>query len=569
MTFNVLGIGYGGHDTAACILKDDKLIAAISQERLDLQKHSRAFPIDAINACLKAANLTINDINEIAFPSEISYFLTETYFKPAINNYDRIGFLINDIDRIKTFYEMKKTIRDRTGFKGPINMFLHHLCHVASAYYPSGFSESLLVSYDGMGEIGTGMIASGKNGDITILNDKNNYPNSLGLIYSAITFFLGWKHHCDEGIIMGLAPYGNPYELIEGKNQTYIEVFEEIIIEENDYEFSINKDWIAYHIKRDVWVSNKFISMFGEKRSYKDELTDHHKNIAAALQLRLETVVLNQLKRARKEFKFNKLCIAGGVGLNCSLNGKIESSGIFDEIFVQPASGDDGVTFGACLLAYKNHKGTLKPKKMHDFYKGPEASINIIEKAVLNSNITFEKPIDIYKATAEQLEKGKIVAWFQGGSEFGPRALGNRSILSKPFPASMKDHINERVKFREYFRPFAPAVLRENAEEYFTIKQESPHMLIACQVQKDKYNVIPAVVHVDGSCRVQTVGPENNKRFYKLLNSFKELTSIPVLLNTSFNVKGQPIVNTPEQAIETFNSTNIDCIVIGDFIAVK
>lgn len=565
----VLGIQFGGHDTAASLMIDGKIIAASSQERYDHKKHSRDFPIDAINDCLKTAGITINDLDEIAFANDTIYHIKEFYLKKALEDDQRIGFLINDIQKIRNFYEMEDIIRKETDFEGKIGFYKHHLTHLASAYYPSGFDKAIILSLDGIGEMETGMYALGENGDIKIIHDDTKYPDSLGLLYSAITFYLGWKHHCDEGIIMGLASYGNPHDKIPNSDRTYYEVFSEIIQENGKYGYVINRDWIAYHNERNKWVSDKFYDLFGPKRHWEDELTKHHQNIAAALQLRLETVVLSHLKTLRKEYCIDKLCIAGGVGLNCSMNGVIEKSGIFDEIFVQPASGDDGTSLGACYLATKASGYYLKPKKDHNFYLGSVFSDEDIEKAVKASGVKFEKPDNLYEATAKILEEGQIIAWYQSRAEFGPRALGNRSIITKPFPSSMRDYINAKVKFREYFRPFAPAVLKEHCSDYFDISQESPHMLIACNVQPDKKDVIPAVVHVDDTCRVQTVGEENNFRFRKLLEAFYDKTGVPVLLNTSFNVKGQPIVNTPEEAIKCFQSTAIESLVVGDYILSK
>ena len=565
----ILGIQFGGHDTAASLMIDGKIIAASSQERYDHNKHSRDFPIDAINDCLKTGNIEMNDLDEIAFANDTIYHINEFYLKKALKDEERIKFLINDIDKIKLFYEMEDTIREHTGFNGKINFYKHHLSHLASAYYPSGYNKAIILSLDGIGEIETGMYALGDNGDIKIIHDETKYPDSLGLLYSAITFYLGWLHHCDEGIIMGLASYGNPHESIPGSEKTYYEVFSEIIQEKGKYGYTINRDWIVYHKERNKWVSDRFYKLFGPKRNYEDDLTKHHQNIAAALQLRLETVVLNHLKKLRQEFNVNKLCIAGGVGLNCSMNGVIEKSGIFEEIFVQPASGDDGTSLGACYLATKASGINIKPEKYHNFYLGSAFSDEDIERAVIASGAKFQKPKDLYKATAKILAEGQIIAWFQGRPEFGPRALGNRSILTKPFPESMRDYINAKVKFREYFRPFAPAVLKEHCSEYFDISQESPHMLIACNVQPDKKEVIPAVVHTDDTCRVQTVGEDNNYRFRKLLEAFYKETNVPVLLNTSFNVKGQPIVNTPEEAIKCFQSTAIESLVVGDYILSK
>jgi carbamoyltransferase len=566
----ILGVAYGGHDTSAALLIDGKLVAACEQERFDLVKHSRAFPTEAIDECMNISDVSWKDIDEISVGFDHIDMIRKVYLQPALEDTDRLDFLIKDIERIKTLHRMEAIIREETGFDGPVNLFRHHKSHLASAYYPSGFEDALLLSYDGMGEIETGMIGRGIGGKIEILDDNVWYPHSLGLFYSAITYFLGWKHHSDEGIIMGLAPFGDYDARIPDDGRTYLEVFEEIIEVTGSYSYEINLDWIAYHQMRDTWVSEQFKTTFGEKRESDDPILSHHKNIAAALQKRLEDVVLGQLSIARDEFGLSKLCFSGGVGLNCSLNGKIAASGLFDEIFVQPASGDAGVSIGSALLAEADRPGsTLKPEKNHNYYLGSRPSQDDLKSAVENSGHSYEIPDDLSATTAEYLSEGLIVGWFQDQAEFGPRALGNRSILCRPYPEEQRDHINSRVKFREEFRPFAPAVLAEHAADYFQINQESPHMLIACQVQPSKRDVIPAVVHIDGTCRVQTVKKADNPRFYELLTAFNEKTNCPVLLNTSFNVKGQPIINNPKQAIDCFMSTEIDVLVVGDYLLRK
>ena len=561
----ILGLNHGGHDTAAALMIDGELISACEEERFSLEKHSTQFPNLAIQECLRSAGIKIEEVSRITNGFDSIHFIREVYLAKAMEDEGRIGFLINDIDYIKYHYNILDTIRKETQFHGEIKQFRHHLCHLASTYYPSGFTDALLVSYDGIGEIETGMLAKGIGGNIEVVHNSTRYPESLGLLYSALTFYLGWRHHCDEGIIMGLAPYGDSSTEIPGSDKTYAEIFKDIIIETGDFDYRINQDWIAYYEKRDTWVSPRFYDTFGPKRAYEDPVTQHHKNIAAALQDRLEEVVLKQLTLARKKFGLSRLCLAGGVALNCSMNGSIETSGIFDEIFVHPASSDQGVALGACYLAHKESNPKLTPTKNHDFYKGSRFSREEILQTLNKKDLPFEEPADLYQETAKQLAAGRIVGWHQRGAEFGPRALGNRSILCKPYPAEMKDHLNAQVKFREPFRPFAPSVLAEKCSEYFLIKQESPHMLIACQVHPDKREKIPAVVHVDGSCRVQTVKAGNNARFRKLLEAFYSATGCPVLLNTSFNVKGQPIVNTPEQAIDCFLNTKIDFLVVGDF----
>ncbi len=566
----VLGIKYGGHDSSAALLVNGKLVAACAQERYTRDKHSKLFPKEAINDCLKAAGIKINQIQELAFVNDLKMMIRELYLKTALKNDDRLKFLLNDIYRIKEWQNMDKIIRSKLGYKGPIRYYRHHLCHVASSYFPSGFKNALCLSIDGVGEFETGIIASGKSGKIKILNNDNVYPNSLGLLYSAITHYLGWKHHCDEGIIMGLAPFGDSRsKIIRKKNISYLSIFKKILQEKENFNYKVNLDYIDYFSARDKWVTDKFIKIFGPKRNWNQPLTQHHKNIAAALQDQLENVVLNQLKKARKIFKFDKLCLAGGVALNCSLNGKISKSKIFKEIFIQPASGDDGTAYGAALLAYSKNKKNYVPKKMHNFYKGSNFSNGQIKNQLLKSKVKFTKPKNLYKEVSKYLKNGKIIGWFQGGAEFGPRALGNRSILCRPYPNSMKDHLNKRVKFREEFRPFAPSVLNEFRDEFFHISQDSPHMLMACRAKKNKIKSIPATVHIDGTCRVQTVKKDINLKFYNLIKNFYEESGVPVLLNTSFNIKGQPIVNTPKQAVETFKSTKIDVLAIGDYLLTK
>ncbi len=566
----ILGIKYGGHDTSAALMIDGKLVAACAQERYTKDKHSRRFPLEAINDCLKIGKINLIDIDEIAYVNDIKTFLKEIYLKPAIKNFSRLKFLIKDFRKFLRLLNTEKIVRRELKYKGKIKFYRHHLCHIASAYYPSGFEKALCLSLDGMAENETGMIAEANSGKINILNAKNLYPDSLGLFYSAITDFLGWKHHCDEGIIMGLAPYGNPHEIISNTNKSYKEVFDEILIEKNEFEFKINLDFIDYYTTRNKWVTEKFKKIFGEKRKYSDPLTDHHKNIAAALQLKLENLVINKLKAAKEKYGYKKLCLSGGVALNCSMNGKIEQSRIFDEIYVQPASADDGCAIGACYLAnFRNNKKKFFSKSNYNSYLGSRYSDDEIEIELKNLKLDYSKSLNIFRETAEELSKGKIIGWFQGAAEFGPRALGNRSILCKPYPAEMKDYLNNQVKFRESFRPFAPAILSEYQRDFFEINQDSFHMLIASKVKEDKKGTIPAVVHVDRSARVQTVNENSNKKFYNLLKEFNNLTNIPVLLNTSFNVKGQPIVNNPRDAIETFKKTKIDVLSIGNFLLKK
>ena len=554
----ILGVNWGGHDTSAALMVDGVIVSACEEERYIGEKHTREFPVNAINDCLKIANVGLVEVDVVSFA-----------YKPKLllNHSGPIRKMRRDLP---TEQEFKDTLGAKTGYYGKVEFHPHHMAHIASAYYPSGFQESLLMSNDGVGERMCSMFAAGNHGSIKVLHDGNPWPNSLGLVYSSITFFLGWKPMYDEGIVMGLAPLGNSSEkiIVDGKETTYLDVFREIIKTGKGLDIKVDTDWISFHEVRSKFVSDRFIEVFGNKRDWSDPIEQRHMNIAAALQDRLEEVVLEQLRTARTTYGYKKLCIAGGVGLTCSLNGKILKNKIFDEIFVQPGSGDNGLSIGACYLSRKKQLGTLIPKKFHNFYLGHRDTDEEIEKFLLKNNISFTKLNGDYTKVCEFLEDSKIVGWSQDGAEFGPRALGNRSILARPAPKDIKDHVNARVKFREPFRPFAPAVLEEKASEWFNIEQESPHMLMAVEARDDKSDEIAAVIHVDNSARVQTVNNLNPK-FKKLIEQFEERTGYPILLNTSFNVKGQPIVNDVKDAYNCFINTNIDVLVVGDYMIEK
>lgn len=554
----ILGINWGGHDTSAAIMVDGQLIAACEEERYIGEKHTRRFPINAINDCLQITDVTMSDVSIVSFA-----------YKPKLllNHSGPIRSMRRDLPTEEEFIE---ELRSQTGYNGEVEFHPHHLAHIASAYYPSGFKNSLLMSNDGVGERVCSMFALGTSGDIKIVHTGNPWPNSLGLVYSSITYYLGWKPSYDEGIVMGLAPLGNSSEklTVDDKEITYLELFRDIIKLDNDFDVKINTDWIAFHEVRSKFVSDRFTELFGPKRNWEDEITETHKNIAAGLQDRLEEIVIEMLKTAREKYNFEKLCIAGGVGLNCSLNGRILEEGIFEEIFVQPGSGDNGLSIGACYLSRKKELGTLLPKKFHDFYLGHRDTDEEILAFLEKTGATFEKLDGDYLKVCKLLHESNIIGWCQGAAEFGPRALGNRSILAKPAPKDIKDHVNARVKFRESFRPFAPAVLEEKASEWFDIEQQSPHMLMAVQAKREKSKEIEAVIHVDNSARVQTVG-DLNPQFKRLIEQFEGISGYPILLNTSFNVKGQPIVNDVADAYKCYMNTNLDALVVGDYLLVK
>ena len=566
---NILGLNLG-HDSSCTLIKKGKIIAACEEERYIKIKHTRSFPINAIKDCLRKGKIKIKDIDIISVGFLPKKYVREFYFNQIIDDKDKIDLIKDGFTRIKDNLNLESTIRKKLNYKKKIEFNSHHHSHLASAFYPSGFSKSLLLSLDGIGEFETGLVGIGKNNKIKIVFGENKFPNSLGLIYAAVTFFLGWKSFYDEGIVMGLAPLGNYKKKVPRTNKSYFEVFREIIKQKNYLNYEIDKSWITYHIQRDTWLSKKFFKVFGKKRSPNGKINDNHKNIAAALQKRIEEIIILQLKILKKKYNIENLCISGGVGLNCSLNGVIHNKKIFKKIFIKPASGDSGISYGSALVSYFKRR-KINNFKRKNFYLGSEFTNNQIRKELNKhkSKLKFNFSKDISKVSANIISKKKILGWFQGAAEFGPRALGNRSIICQPFPIKMKDHLNKNVKFRESFRPFAPAVLDYKAKEYFHINQESEHMLIAVKVKKNKKKLIPAVVHVDNSSRAQTVSKKSNRKFYDLINNFYKISKIPIVVNTSFNIKGQPIVNDPHDAIICFLKYNIDYLAIGDYIVEK
>ena len=548
---------------------DGELVAACEQERYTRDKHSKRFPSDAIADCLKIGGLKVTDLDEIAFGGNPVNLIRKTYLEPAIKDFARIGMLLAESEKVERAYRAEHEIRDFLKWAGPIRFFDHHRCHLASTFYPSGFEDAALISIDALGDNKSMKIGFGDQNGIKIKRQDYDYPNSLGQVYAAITCFLGWKNVHHEGIIMALASFGESSALIPNSDSTYIEIFRDIIRYDGAFDFEINQEWVDYYHQRDKWVSNKFVRMFGQRRSSEAEITRHHRNLAAALQDRLQEVVLGIVGAMANEFGSERLCLSGGVALNCALNGKIEASGLFNRIYVQPASGDAGLAIGACYLLDRRYSSEARAKKVSHYYLGSKFGSGQIETALRAKGIQYSEPEDLIGLVASYLAKGKVVGWFQGQAEFGPRALGNRSILTRPFPIEIRDQLNSKVKHRETFRPFAPAILEEKVSDYFDIGQESPHMLIATKVKKDKLDQIPACVHVDGTARVQTVSMKTNQRFYKLIEAFCMITGCPVLLNTSFNIKGEPVVNSPEHAIDCFSGTEIDVLAIGNFLVLK
>ncbi len=557
----ILGIDCFYHDAAAALIKDGKLIAACEEERFSRKKHDTNFPEKAIDFCLKYAHIDADQIDYIGF-----------YEKPLIK-FERLldSFLATFPYSYNVFVKampswltqklhMRSLIRKKTGYKGKVLFINHHLSHAGSAFLVSPFQNAAILTADAAGEWGTTTLGFGKDCDITILKEIN-FPHSLGLFYSTITAFLGFQVNNDEYKVMGLAPYGKP---------TFYKKFKKLIKILPDGSYRLNLDYFAYHYKMQMY-SGKFIKEFGRPRVPGSKIEQKHKDMAYSAQMLLEEALIGAANYLYEQTHSRALCIAGGVGLNCVANGKILKQTPFRDIFIQPAAGDAGGAIGAAFFIYNSLLKNKRTFIMEDVYLGPAYSTEKVREFLNSNNIQFQELEykDLIIKTAKFIAEDKIIGWFQGRMEFGPRALGNRSILANPQNPEMKDIINKKIKFREDFRPFAPAVIFEKSDEYFNLNYESQFMLLVGEVKEEKRNIIPGVVHVDETARIQTVRREQNPLFYDLIKEFYKLTNVPILINTSFNIKGEPIVCSPREAYSCFMRSGIDYLVLDKFLISK
>jgi carbamoyltransferase len=550
-----------GFDSAAALVTDDDVAAAVAEERFTGEKSTGAFPRNAIQYCLEAAGLEPADIDHVAHGFA---------YRPMPFHQD--GSL--EQRRYNEVYAPEVTAaRAEDIFPGWGSRFVsvpHHMAHAASAFYLSGFEDALIVVADGMGEIESLTVAVGKGDAIRVLR-RYSIRQSLGILYSVFTLYLGFEMMMDEYKVMGLAPYGDPYRYRSEMRQ---------VIELGD-EGSYQIPLLAHNTPAE-WETHRGAlralgNLFGERREPGGPVDDRHRDVAAAIQAGLEAVVFHVLEHFHQATGARRLCLAGGVALNCTVNGLIADRGMFDDMFVQPAAADDGSALGAALHVHGKFGRRERRERMAMPYWGPDLTEAAIETALAaRRDVTAQRYDDIEELTelaARRLAAGEVVAWAQGRLEFGPRALGNRSILGDPRDAKMRDHINELIKQREEFRPFAPAVVSESANKYFEIAEGKeryyPHMLFVAQTRPEYRDQLGAVTHVDGSARLQTVDKEKNPRFWALLKQFEKLTGLPVLLNTSFNLKGQPIVKDPARALETFVVSNLDALIIGDYLVTQ
>ncbi len=593
----ILGISALYHDSAAALVCDGVIVAAVQEERFTRIKHDAGFPLHAINYCLDAGKVKLKEIDYIVFyekPFVKFERLLETYLAFAPKGFKSFATAIplwikEKLFQKKLLLDQLKTLDPNSNFTKRILFAEHHQSHAASAYYPSPFSEAIVLTMDGVGEWATTSVAIGRGNELEIVKEIH-FPHSLGLLYSAFTYYTGFKVNSGEYKLMGLAPYGKPIY----KNL----ILEKLLDLKADGSFRLNMDYFDFCTGFTMTNTN-FNNLFGgQPRQEHEPITQKHMDLAASVQAVLEEAVLKLAASLRAEYNITNLCLAGGVALNCVANGKIMHAKIFENIWIQPAAGDAGGALGAALAAYYDHlklPRTVADRKdldsMQGSYLGPEYSDLEVEQRLQAVGAKFEKfsRIEMLGVTAQHLANNMVVGWVQGRMEFGPRALGARSILGNPCSAQMQKNLNLKIKFRESFRPFAPAVLAEDVQSWFNLDTVSPYMLLvtdvaaATKVVQDAHNedlfgidllnvarsTIPAVTHVDYSARVQTVHAKTNPLFYDLIQNFKNITGCPVLINTSFNIRGEPIVCTPEDAFRCFMGTEMDVLVVGNCIMKK
>ena len=586
----ILGISAFYHDSAATILVNGKIIAAAQEERFTRKKHDSSYPFNAIEFVLSFAKIKLNEVDRIIFfekPFLKFERLLETYVAFAPKGFKSFSkampiWLKEKLFQKKVlFNELKKHDKEFND-ENKIYFSDHHLSHAASAFFPSPFEKAIVLTADGVGEWATTTVAIGEGNKLEIKKEIH-FPHSLGLLYSAFTYYTGFKVNSGEYKLMGLAPYGNPIYQDKIKNN--------LIDIKEDGTFRLDQDYFNYATGLTM-TNNKFHKLFGqEPRNAKTEqLTQFHMDIASSIQKVTEDIMIRLAKSLKREYKISNLCLAGGVALNCVANGKILKERIFDKIWVQPAAGDAGGSLGAALALWYiegNNRRNINPNDdMQGSYLGPEYSQNEIELELKKIGAKFKilNETDLFEITATDISQGEAVGWFQGRMEFGPRALGARSILGDPRSSKMQKMLNLKVKYRESFRPFAPSILSEDLTNWFEINTDSPYMLMVANIRKDKIikmteeqkklfgidklnikrSEIPAVTHVDYSARIQTVHENTNEKYFKLIKKFKEKTKCPIVINTSFNVRGEPMVNTPTDAFNCFMGTDLDKLVIGN-----
>ena len=587
---SILGISAFYHDSAAALIINGKVVAAAQEERFTRMKHDSSYPFNAVEFVLKYSNLKLSQVDHIVFyekPFLKFERLLETYVAFAPRGFKSFCksmpiWLKDKLFQKKILLDELKKHDENFSDEKKLYFSEHHLSHAASAFYPSPFEEAIVLTADGVGEWATTTVAIGKGNKLKILKEIH-FPHSLGLLYSAFTYYIGFKVNSGEYKLMGLAPYGQPrYKSL---------ILDKLLDIKDDGTFMLNQEYFNYSTGLTM-TNTKFDNLFGQKPrdSRNEQITQFHMDIASSIQSVTEDIMIKLTRSLKNEYNISNLCLAGGVALNCVANGKIKNENIFKDLWIQPAAGDAGGALGAALALWHIEQNQIRKINLKDemkgSYLGPEYLQSEIESQLneLGAKYKVLKEEEVIKNTVNDLIKGKAVGWFQGRMEFGPRALGARSILADARSSSMQKKLNLKVKYRESFRPFAPSVLREDVSEWFHLNSDSPYMLLVSNVEEKKciemdsnqkklfginrLNVkrseIPAVTHVDYSARIQTVHQETNPKYYNLLLHFKKGTGCPVIVNTSFNVRGEPIVNTPEDAFNCFMGTELDALAIGN-----
>lgn len=557
----ILGLNYVGHDASASLVKNGEAIASVMEERFSRIKHDRSFPMESISYCLKYAGISLTDLAVITYYMDPVEHFQQRVVHHLGRYYPRSAPLFNDmLSRALKVNNVEKEIRERLNYLGKIYFADHHKSHIAESFFLSPYDEAAVISIDGLGEISSTVIADVQGNQINILK-RINFPHSLGMLYNSVTHYLGFNATNDAGKVMGLTSYGD--------RNVFLEKFRRIVLLKDDGGYELDLDYFEFPFQRDLWVSEKFIELFGPQRTKDEPLEGRHQDIAAGLQAMLEEVYYHLGNYTKKVTGRDYLCLAGGVSLNSVANGKLLQKELFKDIFIPPPTGDDGTSLGSALLYYYEELGNTDRHPLKNGFLGPDYSDAEIEAALKRFNLNYYKSTDICREAAGFIADNKIVGWFQGRMEVGPRALGNRSILANPALEDVKDTLNARVKFREPFRPFAPSVLAEDVGEWFDYDHPAPYMLFVFDVKKDKQQRVPGITHVDGSGRLQSVDTDRNPLYHRLISQFKHLTGIPMVINTSFNIKGEPIVNTPTDAIRCFLGNGLDYLVLGNFIVKK
>tara|TARA_B100000029_G_scaffold129842_2_gene123322 strand:+ start:1768 stop:3492 length:1725 start_codon:yes stop_codon:yes gene_type:complete len=572
----ILGINAYHGGASACLIKDGELVGAVEEERFERVKYWAGFPVNAIKYCLTEAGISVHDVDHIGISRDPNANILRKA-KHLIRRGPTSQLLLDRLRNRRVVGNISTVLCEhlnvnRRDLKASFHNVEHHRAHMASSFFVSPFENAAVLSIDGMGDFTSTMWGTG-NGNQFDVSGSIHFPHSIGILYTAVSQWLGFNHYGDEGKVMGLAPYGEPH---------YVDKLRRILRVQADKTFEVDQTYLRYQAEGGTmsWTggkpkigrlySNKFTKLFGDPRQPNETLTSYHNDVAASLQAITEEAEFALLEKLYTETGCDNLCMAGGVALNSVFNGKVLPNTDFNEIYIQPASSDAGTALGVCYYIYHQLLGFPRTYNMTHAYTGPQFSNGDVESALNRHSLeysTLDLPV-LVKDTAKLIEKGNVIGWFQGRMEWGPRALGNRSIIADPRHSSTQDLLNSRIKNRESFRPFAPAVLEEHVGDYFDQSYPDPFMLKVYGVLPDKRDIIPAVTHVDGSGRLQTVTSDSSLPYYELINAFYERTGVPVLLNTSFN-ENEPIVCTPEEAIACFMRTKMDVLVIGNYMVKK